>query len=89
MKNTISEETSAEGRIIDSKCGNCNACVDICPVQAFTGHEFKEEEPREIRYDARKCERYINSLGEGEKIKVCGMCLYVCPYGQKNRHLQN
>lgn len=69
--------------IIDSKCGNCNACVDICPVQAFTGHEFKEEEPREIRYDARKCERYINSLGEGEKIKVCGMCLYVCSYGQK------
>ncbi len=75
--------------IMDSKCGNCNACVDICPVQAFTGHGFKEEEPREIRYDAHKCERYINSLGEGEKIKVCGMCLYVCPYGQKNRHLQN
>lgn len=73
----------ASDNIIESKCGNCSACVDICPVKAFTGLEFHENEPREVRYDALKCEEYIRSLGEKEQIKVCGMCLYVCPHGRK------
>lgn len=28
------------------------------------------------------------SLGENGKIKVCGMCLYVCPPGRKNRRFK-
>lgn len=71
------------GTIMESRCGNCSACVDICPVKAFTGHEFLENETREVRYDARKCEEYFKSMEERGTIKVCGMCLYVCPYGHK------
>lgn len=61
------------------QCGDCRACVDICPVEAITGQLFDPAEPREARLDAHKCNAYIESL----PIPVCGMCLYVCPYGNR------
>jgi len=57
--------------------------VKICPVKAFTGRDFVESESREYRYDARKCEDYFNWMKDKGKIPVCGLCLYVCPYGRK------
>jgi epoxyqueuosine reductase QueG len=47
------------GEPIESKCVDCNECVEICPVSAFTGEPFRENEPRKVRYDARKCEEYL------------------------------
>ncbi len=73
------------GRPMAERCGNCRQCVEICPVGAFTGRPFREEEPREARYDARKCDRYFAELAEPENRPVCGLCLYVCPYGRKGR----
>lgn len=70
------------GTSTEEKCGECNDCVDICPVSAFTGESFHPDEPREIRYDAAKCERY---LYEDAKWEVCGMCVYICPHGRKNK----
>ena len=58
----------------------CAECVDICPVSAFTGTPFKEDEPRETRYDASKCEKYLH---EEAKWEVCGLCVYICPYGRE------
>ncbi len=63
-------------------CGECQECVDICPVSAFTGAPFKEDEPREIRYDAGKCQKYLN---DDAKWEVCGLCVYICPHGRNNR----
>lgn len=71
------------GKPMEEKCGDCNKCVNICPVKAFTNRPFKEDEPRELRYNARKCEKYFESMKEKEKLSVCGMCLYICPYGNK------
>ena len=71
------------GQLMEEQCGDCSACVDVCPMKAFTGKPFREEEPREVRYDARKCEKYFEKMKEKGKIEVCGMCLYVCPYGMK------
>lgn len=65
------------------RCGECRKCVDICPVQAFTGRPFDASEPREARYDARKCEEYFAQMKGNGQLPVCGMCLYVCPYGRK------
>ena len=62
-------------------CGDCQECVDICPTKAFTGEPFREEDPREIRYDAHKCDKYLTKLEKTSALGVCGMCLYVCPYG--------
>ncbi|MEN6592669.1 MAG: hypothetical protein ABFC12_05445 [Methanobacterium sp.] len=36
--------------------------MDICPVNAFTGEPFREDEPREVRYDARKCQEYLGQM---------------------------
>jgi len=63
--------------------GDCHECVDICPTKAFTGESFREEEdPREIRYNAHKCNKYLSKLEKTSALGVCGMCLYVCPYGR-------
>lgn len=70
-------------KTIKGRCGNCNECVYICPVKAFTGKSFNESEPREARYNARKCDEYFKALEKIGKPRVCGMCLYVCPYGRK------
>ncbi|AXV37521.1 MAG: 4Fe-4S ferredoxin [Methanobacterium sp. BRmetb2] len=73
----------ATGSPMEESCGDCNKCVDICPVNAFSGRSFKIDEPREARYDARKCEQYFKELEEKGELPVCGLCIYVCPHGQK------
>lgn len=67
------------GTSTTQKCGECSDCVDICPVSAFTGAPFQEDESREILYDAGKCEKY---LYEEAKWEVCGLCVYICPHGR-------
>ncbi|WP_424357653.1 4Fe-4S double cluster binding domain-containing protein [Methanocella sp. MCL-LM] len=71
------------GEPLEVQCGDCTECVDACPIQAFTGRNFREDEPREARYDARKCEAYFKAMEAEGKPAVCGMCLYACPHGGK------
>jgi epoxyqueuosine reductase QueG len=69
--------------LVENGCGDCQACVEICPVQAFTGRPFHPAEPRELRFDAHRCAKYFDELkAGGADPAVCGMCLYVCPYGK-------
>jgi len=70
------------GKPMESKCGECMACVEACPVQAFTGRLFNEHEPREARYDAAACDRFFKAEEKRTGIPVCGMCLWVCPHGR-------
>ena len=73
------------GSPIDERCGDCKECVDTCPVRAFTGVEFDSSQPREARFNAHLCREYgrkrEEKLGEG----LCGLCVYVCPYGRSSR----
>ncbi|NJD51447.1 MAG: epoxyqueuosine reductase [Candidatus Methanoperedens sp.] len=73
------------GKIRQEQCGDCRECIDICPTHAITGRLFRANEPREDRFDARKCDRYFDSMEEKNEIAVCGMCLYVCPYGRRRK----
>jgi epoxyqueuosine reductase QueG len=77
---------SADEGPTQERCGTCLRCVEICPAQAFTGRPFRENEPREARFDASKCDRYFSRM-KAEKAgpAVCGLCLYVCPYGMRSR----
>jgi len=68
---------------MEERCGICVLCVDICPVHAFTGEPFREGEPREVRYAAEKCDQYFRDMKERDEPAVCGLCLYVCPYGKR------
>jgi epoxyqueuosine reductase QueG len=71
------------GTPMDEACGSCTECADICPASAILGRNFRDDEPREARYDARKCEKYLYSTEKSGRPAVCGMCLYVCPHGKR------
>ena len=78
------------GTTMEERCGTCRECVKICPVQAFTGQPFREGESREVRFDASKCDRYFEKMRKKRPgLEVCGLCLYVCPYGKKNTQKAN
>ncbi len=74
------EETSV---IMDERCGDCDRCVAVCPAQAFTGRNYVDGEPREERYDVGKCQTYIENQRADIGLPVCGLCLFICPYGHK------
>ncbi|MDQ1330275.1 MAG: Epoxyqueuosine reductase [Thermodesulfobacteriota bacterium] len=75
---------TASGKSMDERCGDCRECVDICPVKAFTGESFRQEEPRSARFDASKCDRYFSKMKKKDaETAVCGLCLFTCPYGRR------
>lgn len=75
----------ATGRPVSPECGSCTECVDICPVKAFTGKMFDQSEQRSARYDAKKCDDYFKEMENNNEATVCGLCLYICPYGNNKR----
>ncbi len=70
--------------VVESRCGNCRACVDICPVHAITGNAWTQATPRSRLIDVRRCYDHLWSTKDvtGRR-QVCGLCLKVCPVGQK------
>jgi ferredoxin len=68
---------------MDPRCDKCEECVRACPVGAFTGRSFDQHEPREARFDARKCDQYFKDMEKEMPKPVCGMCVYICPHGRK------
>lgn len=73
----------ATGQPVEQRCGSCTQCKEICPVQALVGQPFHESEPREARFDAHRCDRYFDQMRKDGTVAVCGLCLYVCPYGRR------
>jgi epoxyqueuosine reductase QueG len=72
------------GTPIANGCNDCRQCVEACPPKAFTGRPFDPDEPRDMRFDTRRCIDYRAHLEkEVTGAKVCGMCVYVCPVGKK------
>jgi epoxyqueuosine reductase QueG len=81
----LTDAPLAAGRPMEERCGTCMVCVDACPPHAFTGRNFRPDEPREARYDAYKCHVYLQWRKEQVDVRVCGMCVYACPVGRKKK----
>lgn len=73
------------GQPMAQRCGACKLCVEACPPHAFTGAPFAESEPRSARFNAQACQDYRLENCKTTGARVCGMCVYVCPYGRKKR----
>ena len=71
---------------LEQRCGECSECVKICPVKALKGKNYKPGEPREYRFDFIKCHNYFEGMKKTQQYPVCGMCLYVCPFGKKQQN---
>lgn len=70
------------GQPMDQRCGDCLECVTHCPMKAFSGQPFHAGEPRSVRFDAARCDRYFSKMREKDAhTAVCGLCLVVCPQG--------
>ena len=63
------------GTVMDRACKKCHVCINTCPVEAFTGAEFRPDEGREIRFDVFKCRDY-------RREHPCGLCVSSCPVGK-------
>lgn len=73
----------ASSRPLDPQCGECRRCVDACPVGCFTGESFRSTDPRSVRYDAARCDRFFKEMRAVDpETAVCGLCVAVCPYGK-------
>lgn len=63
---------------MEGKCGDCNRCVEVCPVKAFTGMEFRPGDPREIRFKADLCHAYMDHREKTMGARSCGQCVLAC-----------
>ncbi|MCS7115980.1 MAG: 4Fe-4S dicluster domain-containing protein [Nitrososphaerota archaeon] len=75
------------GSPINGRCGNCEECVKICPVKAFTGVPFDPSEPVEVRFNVHLCDEYMRERERRLGERLCGLCVYICPYGRSSKKL--
>jgi epoxyqueuosine reductase len=72
------------GNPIPAQCGECQKCVEACPPKAFTGRPFDPTELRKVRFNVQRCIDYrIHLKNKVTGVRVCGMCVYVCPVGSR------
>lgn len=66
------------GKPMESLCEDCTICVKACPGKAIIDHP----DPK-VSYSPEKCGEFLSKrMDEGHPV-ACGMCLYICPYGNK------
>ncbi|RAP44846.1 MAG: hypothetical protein BZ135_07375 [Methanosphaera sp. rholeuAM6] len=66
------------GKSMESLCGDCTICVNACPGKAIVDLP----DPKES-YSPQKCGEFIMGRKEEGRPLACGMCLYICPYGNR------
>ncbi|MBN2259556.1 MAG: epoxyqueuosine reductase [Clostridiales bacterium] len=68
----------------ESKCGNCNICVEKCPTLALSGVKWNPSVERGELVDVLACSNHMKDqydlIGRGS---VCGICISKCPIGKE------
>ena len=65
------------------QCGECTACVDICPEHAFTGRPFNLKSLAKSSSMQLRATATLRSRKKKHGVAVCGLCLWACPHGEK------
>jgi epoxyqueuosine reductase QueG len=71
----------------ESLCIRCGACVECCPVQAFSisKEELRSDQPVVVaEYDKRACAQRSKLL-RNKGCYPCGICIKVCPVGEDRK----
>ena len=71
------------GAPMNSQCGSCRACMEICPAQALKGVRFEDAQELEARFDAPRCQKHFTETRKSFGKEICGLCIAVCPYGKR------
>lgn len=72
--------------ILESRCGKCSKCRDVCPYEALTGKDWEKGIERGGLLDYEKCAQgaMARSLEViGVDMTICGKCFVFCPYTRK------
>ena len=66
----------------ESQCGDCTACVNICPGRACSGRAWCQGMAREEFWDPKACMAGMRkvSMARLHRAGICGMCIAACPY---------
>lgn len=75
-------ELPAAEPINESLCGECSACVDMCPAAAPSGNFWQKGMVREDFYDAVACYRQTRQWKHQRQLHhhICGICIAACPW---------
>ncbi len=70
--------------VLKGECQDCDLCTQNCPANALSGKEWDITTRREEFFDAFACREKCRELGGliGESIRLCGICVSVCPVGK-------
>ena len=66
-----------------SQCGDCRACVEVCPGGAPLGGQWDVSVDRDAFFDAHACHRVARARAKqffGIDESLCGLCVSHCPY---------
>jgi len=72
-----------------SKCGSCDICVVKCPARAANGRLWDIHTDRDVFFDAHRCRVQCGKFGMDlfeKDIRICGICVSVCPLGKSQPH---
>jgi len=70
-----------DGPLMENRCGDCEKCIDVCPVHAYSREPFGETDSM-AGFNTAHCAVFrgiINPTGWG----LCGLCVKVCPVGRE------
>ncbi len=73
------------GEPAKNRCGDCRECIENCVVGAIKDASFEDFPNRADVFDADKCAAKLKENAANPDVgeMVCGICIKVCPYGQK------
>jgi len=79
---SIITSASLEDRCLPEKnlclAGECEKCVEICPVHALDGWKGQYDPEKGWVMDKKRCYEYIFTMLKGQR---CGLCIKACPIG--------